>query len=241
MAGPMVHGRSVPYETDLRRYVNIEDDFHGANVSSGDVSALNWRTANLGGASGALRADVLSGVGPFAGTRTVRAGVGVGAGGFGIRTREENLLIDSFGVGASMSWRVQPESAADTQWFAGMTSDATAIPLTGTNLHFVGLRFDSSVDGNVYFVCKDADTAGNEDTLSLGAAVTASLKTYTARRVATDRVVVESGGTIIGTLTGITNFPTVSLELQVGSVATAGADKDLNIDFVKIYSPLDRR
>jgi hypothetical protein len=108
-------------------------------------------------------------------------------------------------------------------------------------LHFVGLRFDSSVDGNVYFVCKDGAAAGNEDTLNLGAAVTASLKTYTARRVATDSVVVESGGTTIGTLTGITNFPTVSLELVVGSMSTGAADKDLNIDFVKIHSPLDRR
>lgn len=241
MAGPMVHGRSVPYETDLRRYVNIEDDFHGANVSSGDVSALNWRTMNLGGNNGSLEAGILSGVGPFAGTRTVRGGVGAGAGGYGIRTREENLLIDSFSVGATMSWRIQPESAADMQWFCGMSSVAATIPSTGANVHFVGLRFDSSVDGNVYFVCKDGAAAGNEDTLNLGAAVTASLKTYTARRVATDRVVVESGGTIIGTLTGITNLPTVSLELVVGSMATAGADKDLNIDFVKIYSPLSRR
>lgn len=235
--------RTTLQETDLASYVDISDDFHGPNTSSGDICNLNWRTGNVGGNNGTLTAVELGAVGSYSGQRTITGGVGAGAGGFAIRTRIENLTSESFPVGGTMSWRVRPSTTTSMQWYCGLTDPATTPPLVAAGNSFIGLRYNSLVDTNVRFVVKDGAAAGNEDTASFGAPSTATFQTYTVRRTALDTYVLSSAGVVLATLTGVTNLPpvTTTLELEVAAVAIDVNDVTLDIDFVKIHGPLDRR
>jgi hypothetical protein len=77
--------------------------------------------------------------------------------------------------------RLRPQAgafSADTMFSFGIQGALGTSPLQATATDFVGIRHQSTIDGNVYAVVKTAAGAGNESVVSLGAIDAVNWRTY---------------------------------------------------------------
>lgn len=156
--------------------------------------------------------------------------------------------IYSIPTGWRWATKIAAKAAADATnvvvW-SGYCSTNILAPTTAAAVSFVGLRVDTSVDGNVYFVVKDGAGAGNETTQDLGVAYGATYYVYGFERLeagtlqpfvwsaADRRLIVEIGNAGAG-WDGLaaTNLPAVAMvEVALGVTTLENAAKTAYIDF----------
>ncbi len=236
--------RARPDRTDLRRWVNLWDDFATGNIEDGEIGDLGWAAQAVDGNNGSiLRTVPVPGTGNKFGSIGVRAGVGAGAGAYGISTGGEYFDSADFAVGSILTIRTYVADATAMTWWAGFTGHADPVNTTDAT-KFIGFRSQASVDGNVYGVIKDGTAGGGaEDTASLMAQDTTNWVTYTMERTAalTFKLSANNGAST-ATLT-TTNYPATgsTMHLMIGMQATGAADRDLEIDLFGLRCSLDRR
>ncbi len=236
--------RVRPVKTDLRRYVNLWDDFATGNIEDGEIGDLGWAAQAIDGNNGSiLRTVPVPGTGNKFGSIGVRGGIGAGAGAYGISTGGEYFTSADFPVGAVLTVRTYVADATAMTWWCGFAGHADPVNTTDAT-KFIGFRSQASVDGNVYGVIKDGTLgAAAEDSASIIAQDTTNWVTYTMERTAalTFRLSA-NGGASTATLT-TTNYPAAgsTMHLVIGMQATGASDRDLEIDLFGLTYPMDRR
>tara|TARA_R100000808_G_scaffold1216_5_gene5752 strand:- start:1354 stop:2067 length:714 start_codon:yes stop_codon:yes gene_type:complete len=230
--------RTPLYETDPMRFVTLLDDFHAGSTEDGEIGDLGWLGVSMSGSGGAALNTIPTTTGGF-GVRGLRGNANSD---YCVTRTAEAQSFAEMSVGMRFGFRVLPEGTSDTRFWAGFASNSSSVPIQGNATKFLGVRYDSAIDGNVYVVSKNGSGSGSEDVLSLGAATTTAYKTYWFDRVNATTLRCYSGGALVGTLT-TSNFPATGSTCQpvmgIGST-TGGSAKDLNVDFIFAHIPMDR-
>lgn len=229
--------RTPLYETDPMRFVTLLDDFHAGSTEDGEIGDLGWIGANVSGANGSVLNTIPATTGGF-GVRGIRANAN---GEYCVTRTAEAQSFAELAVGMRFGFRLLAESVTAARFWAGFASNSSASPIVGASTKFLGVRFDSSEDGNVYAVAKNGAASGNEDILSLGAAITTAYRTYWWDRINETTLRCYSNGTLVGDLT-MDDFPATGSTCQpvIGVGSTDGSTKDFDVDFIFAHIPMDR-
>jgi len=229
-------------DLDLTRYVNFSDDFYGGSIENGEIGQMGWKTV---GSGSVINAIVPSAHGLHNGVRTLRAAAGGGVASLALFENLKGRYPTDFPIGSTMRVRWDFEQITACAFWAGMTNSAAVTPLEANDVGFLGFRFEISVGASIQFIAKDGADSGNEDSVNIVVAEADTFVTVEATRLTVDSYRVTSGGSVKGTLTGVTNFPPTAnnVEHTIGAHGTAAAssDVDMIVDFYQSFAPIDRR
>jgi len=221
--------RPVPFATDLKRFWHIWDDFTSISFTNNYPGELQWRADTIAGAGGAF-----SNVDPSAQTE-----VGLyqlttdGANGDGVGSASRGGVVFGFPVGSTLEVRVKLDQVADTAIWIGLASGITTDERVAAANHFIGWRLDTATDGNLYAVTKNGAAAGNETTLSLGAADT-DYHRLTMAHFEAGTILCLLDGVVVGTMSD-SDVSTTARRPKIGIVAGAVAAQDVTVDFWQMY------
>lgn len=185
---------------DPQRFYRLTERFFGGNNSSGSAGQLDWYRAGTNPMN-MENVNALAGAFGVKGIRSDTAQNDVS------RWSQYTKDVGSVRAGMRITIRIRPRAGASSDMaFAFGVQDGTgSVPLTTTDVEFIGFRHQSTVDGNVYAVIKDGTVAaGKESTVNLGALDTTNWATY-QMRIGASGMTAYKNGTLIGS-TNLDNF-----------------------------------